>query len=407
MSTNTILATTPLVSTNYLLRATGTTIGNSLIFDNGTNVGIGNTNTSYTLDVSGTLRSTGAATLSSTLGVGTTISAQSGGTYTGSAEMAGILRIQGTGGHYFTTGNGLEISYNSIYSYNRGTNAYNDLTLNDSITVKGAGNVGIGTSSPASLLHIFGAGSGNSVTYTKYTCGDGGDIRVGKDSGVNNNAMFGTWSNNDVLFYGNQTERMRITSGGNVLIGTTTNATSPEILQVYGNIQFATGGITKIVESWGLNLQGDTTHPVKVNSAALLLGTSSNSSWTAGQGYKSGGGSWADSSDVRLKENIKTVENALDKITKIRGVTFDWKDEFVGDREKSSGGFIAQEVEEIFPEFVQERGANNEEKELINSDTIKTIYLPFTFYAYMVEAIKELSKQNEELSNRLNKLESK
>jgi hypothetical protein len=60
MSTNSILATAPLVTTNFLLRATGTTIGNSLIFDNGTNVGIGNTNTTYKLDVSGTGNFTGA-----------------------------------------------------------------------------------------------------------------------------------------------------------------------------------------------------------------------------------------------------------------------------------------------------------------------------------------------------------
>ena len=68
MSTNTILATTPLVSTNYLLRATGTTIGNSLIWDNGTNVGIGNTNTTYKLEVTGTLAVSGAATFSSVVG---------------------------------------------------------------------------------------------------------------------------------------------------------------------------------------------------------------------------------------------------------------------------------------------------------------------------------------------------
>ena len=64
MSLNTILATTPLTSTNYVLKATGTTIGNSIIFDNGTNVGIGNTNTSYTLDVSGTGRFSGNLGLS-------------------------------------------------------------------------------------------------------------------------------------------------------------------------------------------------------------------------------------------------------------------------------------------------------------------------------------------------------
>ena len=62
MSLNTILATAPLTTTNYILKATGTTIGNSLIFDNGTNVGIGNTNTTYKLDVSGTGNFTGALT---------------------------------------------------------------------------------------------------------------------------------------------------------------------------------------------------------------------------------------------------------------------------------------------------------------------------------------------------------
>jgi hypothetical protein len=66
MSLNSILATAPLTTQNFVLKANGTTIGNSLIFDNGTNVGIGNTNTSYTLDVSGTARFTGALTAGST-----------------------------------------------------------------------------------------------------------------------------------------------------------------------------------------------------------------------------------------------------------------------------------------------------------------------------------------------------
>jgi hypothetical protein len=71
MSLNTILATAPLTTTNYILKATGTTIGNSLIWDNGTNVGIGNQNSLYTLDVSGTGRFTGIVTFGSTLSNGT------------------------------------------------------------------------------------------------------------------------------------------------------------------------------------------------------------------------------------------------------------------------------------------------------------------------------------------------
>ena len=71
MSLNTILATAPLTTQNYVLKATGTALGNSIIYDNGTNVGIGNTNTSFTLDVSGTGRFTGIVTFGSTLSNGT------------------------------------------------------------------------------------------------------------------------------------------------------------------------------------------------------------------------------------------------------------------------------------------------------------------------------------------------
>jgi hypothetical protein len=89
MSTNSILATTPLVSTNYLLRATGTTIGNSLIWDNGTNVGIGNQGTTYNLDVTGSLRNTTSAYLATgggNVGIGTT-------TITNSAGYAKVLDL--------------------------------------------------------------------------------------------------------------------------------------------------------------------------------------------------------------------------------------------------------------------------------------------------------------------------
>lgn len=56
------------------------------------------------------------------------------------------------------------------------------------------------------------------------------------------------------------------------------------------------------------------------------------------------------SSDERLKENVHTIENALEKVSALRGVTFDFKE----DKQKQIG-FIAQEVEEVIPEAVGER----------------------------------------------------
>ena len=60
------------------------------------------------------------------------------------------------------------------------------------------------------------------------------------------------------------------------------------------------------------------------------------------------------SSDERLKDNIKPIEDALEKIQKIRGVEFDWNDK----QETFTGhdtGVIAQEVQKVLPEVVTER----------------------------------------------------
>lgn len=62
-------------------------------------------------------------------------------------------------------------------------------------------------------------------------------------------------------------------------------------------------------------------------------------------------------SDERLKENIKVIENATDKLSRIRGVKFDWKKEFeyLHGFEGSDIGVIAQDVEVEFPEAIQQR----------------------------------------------------
>ena len=54
-------------------------------------------------------------------------------------------------------------------------------------------------------------------------------------------------------------------------------------------------------------------------------------------------------SDINFKENIQVVDNALDKVMSLRGVSFDWKES-----KETSFGVIAQEVEQVFPELVRE-----------------------------------------------------
>ena len=92
------------------------------------------------------------------------------------------------------------------------------------------------------------------------------------------------------------------------------------------------------------------------------------------------GGTVTANSDERLKENVKTIENALSKVMSLRGVEFDYKENGI-----HSLGFIAQEVEEIFPDLV------------IGNDPKSVAYQ--NFVAILVEAIKELKNEVDNLKN--------
>jgi len=151
---------------------------------------------------------------------------------------------------------------------------------------------------------------------------------------------------------------------------------------------------------------------IGMNGAALsyLLHLGSDS---AG---KPNGGSWSNSSDARIKKNVAPISGALDKITKLQGVQFEWvnPDEH-GNGVGLQGGFIAQDIEKVFPDWIKEIAPTPKDAALV-SDTgqVKSLTLPFEFDAYMVEAIKEqqgeieaLRAENDALKARLDAIEKK
>jgi hypothetical protein len=89
-------------------------------------------------------------------------------------------------------------------------------------------------------------------------------------------------------------------------------------------------------------------------------------------------------SDIRVKKNIELIPDALNKVLKIRGVTFQRTD--VDDTEKRHAGVIAQEVELVLPEVVSESAAD------ANGQTagIKTVAYG-NMVGLLIEAIKELN----------------
>jgi len=94
-------------------------------------------------------------------------------------------------------------------------------------------------------------------------------------------------------------------------------------------------------------------------------------------------------SDVRLKENIKPIKSALDKVSKLQGVTFDWKKSDSILDIKEDIGFIAQDVQEVLPELVRE-----------NSDGMLSMrHQGIT--PILLEAIKELKAEIEDLKKKI------
>jgi hypothetical protein len=103
------------------------------------------------------------------------------------------------------------------------------------------------------------------------------------------------------------------------------------------------------------------------------------------QAYKPGGGSWAASSDGRLKTNVQPMAHALDQMLALKGVTFEYAHPDNGMHPSGTfSGFIAQEVEKVFPSWI---GHDN--------DGYLTVG-PQGFEALTVEALRELKTSESE-----------
>lgn len=105
------------------------------------------------------------------------------------------------------------------------------------------------------------------------------------------------------------------------------------------------------------------------------------------------------SSDARFKKNIRSISGALDKVTQLRPVTYEWRTDEFPERQFGAGrahGLIAQEVEKVMPELVatDDRG-------------YKAVAYGVELQMLALEAIKELRAKNAALEERIAQLEGR
>jgi len=221
-------------------------------------------------------------------------------------------------------------------------------------------------------------------------------------------------ADSDIIFSPDNSEKMRITNQGRLLIGTTSGnnthdkglrIVSNEVGSHYGDSALSLEGSGGDFYALNFAIQSAYFGFLAASSPdpdflALAYRTGSSDT-TLIQFFANGNatlaGTLTENSDIRLKENIENIDGALAKVNQMRGVTFDRID-----TGKKEYGMIAQELEEILPELVDTVDDGDIEKEIPNVKSIK--YTKLT--SILIEAVKELSAKNDELTARIESLEA-
>jgi hypothetical protein len=248
-----------------------------------------------------------------------------------------------------------------------------------------AGNLGVGTTSPASyggsaFTKSVNIGSLNTIT-AGFSDGVSGTLRIAHASGQN----IINFDTSALCFQSGgstPTERARIDSSGNLLVGTTNTADNAGV------------GIKALYSA--TNPYVATVGSVSTNSTvAYSLYSTGAGAYRFYVGY--GGTVYATSttitaiSDQRLKENIRDLDEGLDVVMALKPRKFDWK-EGKGQNIKNARGFIAQEFETVLPDMIEtwrDPAPEGEEAyKAINANLIPTLVKALQEQQAIIESLK-------------------
>ena len=305
----------------------------------------------------------GGGFLNTANGYGATIAGGVGNTANGNYSFTVGVSNFANGDSSFAAGVNASAIHSGAFVWADNTNARIASTGVNQFLIRAAGGVGINTNAPQQALSVNGGLVVDQSSANGGQLDRGGSTSFGLTFGSNSGE--GIASNRTTFvnqygldFYTGATNRMSITNGGNVGIHTT----SPQFT-------------------------------LDINGTAHCT----NSSW---------------SSDARYKTHIATLDNALDKVLSLRGVSYDWDRAKWPAKNFAEGkqvGFIAQELEKIFPELVQTDREGYKSVNYIGVvpvavEAIKTLNAKVDDQQKQIEALKAQVRENAELKRRLDAL---
>ena len=217
--------------------------------------------------------------------------------------------------------------------------------------------------------------------------------------GLADNLWVGTQDDMSLILATNDSQSMRITSNGAIIAGVDvdiSSASAPSNTTFY-----STNGDITVQADNGAHYISDLLPGYNRGQFGCMAANGSymyfavNGYYAA---YLTSSGTLS-ASDERLKENVTTLTGSLDKINQLRGVSFNWKNEARGTG--NNIGFIAQEVESVYPELVGDGGLPDVDGESPHKHVNYEKLVPA-----LVEAIKELSTKLESAEARIETLEN-
>jgi hypothetical protein len=261
--------------------------------------------------------------------------------------------------------------------------------------------IGVGTTSPNHELTIEGVANNGGIRVSNPSGQNNCSIML-TSTGTDNGFRMNYNTTNDALIWntttGNGTivdERMRIDSSGYVGIGTSPSTT----LHVKSPTTTSSGIFAATIEQAKTNNATATTG-LRVKYTSVTPGDTNHIFRCEDSGgtyrfYVQNNGTHGGTSDRTLKENIVDATDKLADLRKIKVRNYNWIEHGPEGGLKELG-FIAQEVEEVFPKLVKE-----------NPETGKKLLLDSVFVPILVKALQEAADKIDVLETRIEALEAK